>query len=133
MISSLLIQLLLVWRPCLSFSAFVVNRPIPPLKRTTMLAGQDSLRSTVALQAGGFQWDDPMESFDQGVENPFKNPGLMNSEEGLKIDPARLLSPRLNGSNLYLIGMMGTGKSSVGNIVARRVSWLVKEGSTLIH
>jgi hypothetical protein len=62
-----------------------------------------------------------MESFDQGVENPFKNPGLMSSEEGMKIDPARLLGPRLNGSNLYLIGMMGTGKSTVGNIVARRV------------
>mmetsp|Transcript_21112 Transcript_21112/g.33979 ORF Transcript_21112/g.33979 Transcript_21112/m.33979 type:complete len:291 (+) Transcript_21112:74-946(+) len=71
--------------------------------------------------AGGFEWEDPIESFDQGVENPFKNPELMNSEEGLKIDPARLLGPRLNGANLYLIGMMGTGKSSVGDKVARRM------------
>jgi shikimate kinase len=76
--------------------------------------------SLVVLHAGGFEWDDPTEAFDQGVENPFKNPGLMNSEEGLKIDPARLLGPRLNGANLYLIGMMGSGKSSVGDIVARR-------------
>jgi hypothetical protein len=70
--------------------------------------------------AGGFEWEDPLEEFDQAVDNPFKNPDLMNSEEGLKIDPARLLGPRLNGSNLYLIGMMGSGKSSVGDKVARR-------------
>lgn len=76
--------------------------------------------SRMVLHAGGFEWEDPTEAFDQGVENPFKNPGLMNSEEGLKIDPARLLGPRLNGANLYLIGMMGSGKSSVGDIVARR-------------
>lgn len=74
----------------------------------------------VTVQAGGFEWEDPGEVFDQGVENPFKNPSLMKGEEGMKIDPARLLGPRLNGSNLYLVGMMGTGKSTVGDIVARR-------------
>jgi hypothetical protein len=68
------------------------------------------------LKAGGFEWEDPGEAFDQGVDNPFKK----SSEEGLKIDPARLLGPRLNGSNLYLVGMMGSGKSSVGDVVARR-------------
>lgn len=72
------------------------------------------------IKAGGFEWEDPGEVFDQGVENPFKNPDLMKGEEGLKIDPARLLGPRLNGSNLYIVGMMGTGKSTVGDIVARR-------------
>jgi hypothetical protein len=72
--------------------------------------------------AGGFEWEDPTEAFDQGVENPFKNPDLMKNAEdsNMKFDPARLLGPRLNGVNLYLIGMMGTGKSSVGDIVARR-------------
>ena len=78
-------------------------------------------RSLVKLHAGGFEWEDPGEVFDQGVENPFKNPDLMKGgEDGMKIDPARLLGPRLNGSNLYLVGMMGTGKSSVGDVVARR-------------
>ena len=77
-------------------------------------------RTSVVLYAGGFEWEDPTESFDQGVENPFKNPDLMNSEEGMKIDPARLLGPRLNGANLYFVGMMGCGKSAVGDIVARR-------------
>jgi shikimate kinase len=72
------------------------------------------------LRAGGFEWEDPVEAFDQAVENPFKNTELANTEDGMKIDPARLLGPRLNGSNLYLIGMMGTGKSAVGDIVARR-------------
>jgi hypothetical protein len=72
------------------------------------------------LQAGGFEWEDPGEAFDQGVENPFKNAQLLkNSEEGMKIDPARLLGPRLGGTNLYFVGMMGTGKSTVGNVVAR--------------
>lgn len=78
--------------------------------------------SLVRVQAGGFEWEDPGEVFDQGVENPFKNPDLMKeAEDGMKIDPARLLGPRLNGSNLYLVGIMGTGKSAVGDIVARRM------------
>ena len=38
----------------------------------------------------------------------------------MKIDPARLLGPRLQGSNIYFIGMMGSGKSAVGDVVARR-------------
>jgi len=80
--------------------------------------------SRVALEAGGFEWDDPTDSaFDQGVENPFKNPDLtIGEEEGMKIDPARLLGPRLNGSNLYFIGMMGSGKTAVSQIVAKRTS-----------
>eukprot|EP00547_Thalassionema_nitzschioides_P008780 CAMPEP_0194227320 /NCGR_PEP_ID=MMETSP0156-20130528/42798_1 /TAXON_ID=33649 /ORGANISM="Thalassionema nitzschioides, Strain L26-B" /LENGTH=273 /DNA_ID=CAMNT_0038959799 /DNA_START=51 /DNA_END=869 /DNA_ORIENTATION=- len=73
------------------------------------------------IYAGGFEWEDPEDVFDQGVENPFKNPNLMNGENGLKIDPARLLGPRLSGTNLYFIGMMGSGKTAVGNIVAKRM------------
>jgi len=82
-----------------------------------------SVRSAPLLvrEAGGFEWEDPTESFDQGVENPFKNPELMNSEDGLKIDPFRLLGPRLSGVNLYFVGMMGSGKTAVGDIVARRM------------
>jgi len=78
--------------------------------------------------AGGFEWEDPTsEVYDQGVENPFKNPDLMISkettegDEAMKIDPARLLGPRLNGANLYFIGMMGSGKTAVGDVVARRM------------
>jgi len=56
------------------------------------------------------------------VENPFKNPDLMKGEDGeMKIDPARLLGPRLQGTNLYFVGMMGSGKSAVGDVVARRM------------
>eukprot|EP00568_Trieres_chinensis_P000475 CAMPEP_0183309948 /NCGR_PEP_ID=MMETSP0160_2-20130417/27518_1 /TAXON_ID=2839 ORGANISM="Odontella Sinensis, Strain Grunow 1884" /NCGR_SAMPLE_ID=MMETSP0160_2 /ASSEMBLY_ACC=CAM_ASM_000250 /LENGTH=301 /DNA_ID=CAMNT_0025474059 /DNA_START=54 /DNA_END=959 /DNA_ORIENTATION=+ len=75
------------------------------------------------LFAGGFEWEDPAESFDQGVDNPFENPDILKVDdgEGMKIDPARLLGPRLQGSNLYFIGMMGSGKSAVGDIVARRM------------
>ena len=83
---------------------------LPRMMRTT--------RTTTVLPAGGFEWEDPGEAFDQGVENPFKKTEVM--EQGLKIDPARLLSPRMSGSNLYLIGMMGSGKSAVGKIVAKR-------------
>lgn len=77
--------------------------------------------SFVRRKAGGFEWEDPGEAFDQGVENPYKNPELMKGEDGMKIDPGRLLAPRLNGSNLYLVGMMGTGKSTIGDKVARRM------------
>jgi shikimate kinase len=74
------------------------------------------------LFAGGFEWEDPAAAFDQGVENPFKNPDLMKGDgDMMKIDPARLLGPRLSGSNLYFIGMMGSGKSAIGNTVARRM------------
>lgn len=78
-------------------------------------------KRVVVVHAGGFEWEDPTESFDQGVENPFKNPDLMKGDEGMTIEPARLLGPRLNGSNLYFIGMMGSGKTKVGDIVARRM------------
>lgn len=74
------------------------------------------------LHAGGFEWEDPQQAFDQNVENPFKNPKLLDGSDGMKVDPGRLLSPRLSGSNLYLIGMMGSGKTAVGDIVARRES-----------
>eukprot|EP00977_Amphora_coffeiformis_P014569 scaffold4097_cov166-Amphora_coffeaeformis.AAC.26 len=77
-------------------------------------------RDLRVLNAGGFEWEDPGETFDQGVDNPFKNPELMQGDEGMKIDPARLLGPRLGGSNLYFVGMMGCGKSAVGDKVARR-------------
>lgn len=74
----------------------------------------------VVWKAGGFDWEDPVNTFDQGVDNPYKNTGLtIPSDGGMTIDPARLLSPRLNGSNLYLIGMMGSGKTSVGEVIAK--------------
>jgi len=86
----------------------------PPVTKTT----------ATILQAGGFEWEDPAEAFDQGVENPFKNPELTKGTDGngdMMIDPARLLGPRLQGTNLYFIGMMGSGKSAVGDVVARRM------------
>jgi len=85
------------------------------------LTKTSSKRST-AIFAGGFEWEDPEEAFDQGVENPYKKTeSLEDGEEGMKIDPARLLGPRLQGCNLYFIGMMGSGKTAVGDIVARRM------------
>lgn len=114
-----------------------------PATTTTMtpvtLASSSSSSSIVVLNAGGFEWDDPeSEQFDQGVENPFKNPELKDAinkdgdsdsdnddsdetETAKTIDPARLLGPRLQGSNLYLVGLMGSGKSSVGDKLARRM------------
>jgi hypothetical protein len=74
-------------------------------------------RTPTPLYAGGFEWQDPEEFGEPDVENPFKKYG---EEAGLKVDAARLLSPRLEGSNLYFVGMMGSGKSAVGNLVARR-------------
>ena len=36
--------------------------------------------SVVVLKAGGFEWEDPTdEKFDQGVDNPFKNPELIKA------------------------------------------------------
>lgn len=84
--------------------------------------------ATLKAGAGGFEWEDPTsDQADPGVENPFKNPDLLKSTDGgegselLKVDPARLLSPRLRGCNVYFIGMMGSGKTSVGDSLARRM------------
>ena len=103
---------------------------VPP---PSLLAVPSSASSRLA--AGGFEWEDPTDQFDQGVENPYKNPDILKKKDGdnaddaegkgggeegeMKIDPARLLGPRLQGSNLYFVGMMGSGKSAVGDIVAR--------------
>ena len=106
----------------------------PLVKTTTTRATSTSTsasphqQSIIVLNAGGFEWEDPTdEALDQGVDNPFKNPDLLNKiEEGSDdddkktIDPARLLGARLQGSNLYLVGMMGSGKSAVGDKLARR-------------
>jgi len=58
------------------------------------------------------------------VDNPFKKNtelGAEENEDAMKIDPARLLGPRLQGSNVYFIGMMGSGKSAVGDNFAKRI------------
>ena len=95
-----------------------------PSTAATRLARPSTNSNTIPLAAGGFEWDDPMgDAYDQGVENPFKNPDLMKKKEDgqdMLIDPARLLGPRLNGANLYFIGMMGSGKTAVAEIIAKR-------------
>jgi hypothetical protein len=102
------------------------GRTTAPLPYRIVEKQQNEFASFTMFMAGGFEWEDPTKTFDQGVENPFKNPDLIKNAEdsNMKFDPARLLGPRLNGVNLYLIGMMGTGKSSVGDIVARREYFL---------
>lgn len=110
---------------------------VPPPSLHVVPSASSSSPTLVA--AGGFEWEDPTDQFDQGVENPYKNPDILKKagdkdgdadaaasgeggtgEEGeMKIDPARLLGPRLQGTNLYFVGMMGSGKSAVGDIVAR--------------
>lgn len=88
---------------------------------TTTSSSSSSLsKSSTLLFAGGFEWEDPEEAFDQGVDNPFKNENV-EEDDGMKVDPARLLGPRLQGCNLYFIGMMGSGKTAVGEIVAKRM------------
>ena len=126
-----LTHLILFLSGLISISGFTVNHPgVKSFSSNSIINTQPSSSTTpyyhyycttkTTRYAGGFEWEDPVD--DQGVENPFKNPELMNDADGggMKIDPARLLGPRLQGCNLYFIGMMGTGKSSIGDIVARR-------------
>ena len=108
-------------------------RPLPTLSSpTTALRAPARGYQYQRLYAGGFEWIDPTEEDnlnDPGVANPYKNPTLASStstEDGettpsLVVDPARLLAPRLRGCNIYLIGMMGSGKSAVGDAIARRM------------
>lgn len=103
---------------------------ISPLQRSSSSSSssiriQQQQQQSSRLLAGGFEWEDPTsDEADPGVENPYKNPALLKTDgedDSLKVDPARLLSPRLQGCNLYFIGMMGSGKSTVGDHVARRM------------
>ena len=74
-------------------------------------------QSFTTIYAGGFAWEDPEEQ-PADLENPFtKGSG---DDSLLKVDPARLLGPRLQGTNLYFVGIMGSGKSVVGDLLARR-------------
>jgi len=38
-------------------------------------------------------------------------------------EAATLLSDRLKGTNLYFIGMMGAGKSTIGRLVAKQTNY----------
>jgi len=98
-----------------------ISSPSSFIKTTTR-----SSSKSIILNAGGFEWVDPTDD-SQSVENPFKDEELMkkitDEKKGTNAssDPARLLGPRLQGSNIYLVGMMGSGKSSVGDKLARRM------------
>ncbi len=76
-------------------------------------------RKCIRVFAGGFAFEDPEEQNNE-VANPFKKLGGSGDDDSLmKIDPARLLGPRLQGTNLYFVGMMGSGKSVIGDLLAR--------------
>jgi ABC-type uncharacterized transport system fused permease/ATPase subunit len=95
-----------------------------------------SLLENLSSTAGNFEWEaddkeNEIDFMDQGVNNPYKKADLIDEDGTLKIDPARLLSPRMNGSNLYLVGMMGSGKSAVGKIIAKRKLTLNDENCML--
>ena len=108
--------MLLFQRLTAGVAAFSLNTGLNPVKISVNVDTNSCKKrrcalpfhsKTLRLFAGGFQWEDPVE-LDQGVENPFKNPNLLKDQDGnLKVDPARLLSPRLHGVNIYFIGMMG--------------------------
>ncbi|GMH64444.1 hypothetical protein TrLO_g8300 [Triparma laevis f. longispina] len=74
---------------------------------------------------GGFDYqpdddipDNPLTSSKPPPPNPLDDP---TSPDSLTPDPARLLSPRLGGTNLYLIGLMGSGKSAIAQTLALRM------------
>eukprot|EP00956_Cyclotella_meneghiniana_P045958 scaffold392282_cov99-Cyclotella_meneghiniana.AAC.1 len=123
-------SLLLIISPIQSFTPIPSSRNSPiRLPHITSTnnnpSSSSSSTSSLILSAGGFEWEDPTSEYaDPGVSNPYLNPDLLADDESgtLKIDAARLLSPRLKGCNLYLVGMMGSGKSAVGEVLARRMN-----------
>ena len=64
---------------------------------------------------GGFEYQPP----DSAPSNPYSS-GEKDGEPKTA-DAARLLAPRLGGTNLYLVGLMGSGKTAVGSSLALRL------------
>ncbi|GMH65858.1 hypothetical protein TrST_g225 [Triparma strigata] len=101
-------------------SGFVIH---PSFVRPTFTtASRPAVRSTVSsplqpLHVGGFDYQPD----DEIPSNPITAEKADDIEEGFTPDPARLLSPRLGGTNLYLVGLMGSGKSAVGRELALRM------------
>ena len=81
---------------------------------------RSTVGSNLVLQAGGFEYQEDEDQYDS-IENPYKKESSFDTDGSLKVDAARLLGPRLKGSSVYLVGMMGSGKSSVGNVLAKRM------------
>ena len=47
-------------------------------------------------------------------------------------DPSRPLGERLKGTNLYLVGMMGSGKSTVGPLLAEALGYRFLDADAVI-
>jgi len=87
-------------------------RSIPTATRST----------TIVFSARGFDIGNPF--------NPFKNPDILKNGDA---DPARLLAPRIRGCNLYLIGMMGSGKSAVGKTLASGLGYTFLDTDAILE
>eukprot|EP00934_Nitzschia_sp_Nitz4_P002646 Nitzschia sp. Nitz4//scaffold119_size111653//23992//25021//NITZ4_004181-RA/size111653-augustus-gene-0.208-mRNA-1//1//CDS//3329533809//2636//frame0 len=94
--------------------------PVTPFIRPRVRFSAPQVASEAA---GGFDWEDPTGALHHTVQNPFENGDVAKLESGTELDPARILAPRLGGVNVYLIGMMGSGKSAVGTILADRMKY----------
>ena len=47
-------------------------------------------------------------------------------------DPSQPLGERLQGTNLYLVGMMGSGKSTVGPLLAKALGYRFLDADAVI-
>ena len=98
----------------------VSRRSLPLFRRLCKSSAHPTRRPYPHLRihrdpsVGGFDYQPP----DSAPSNPYSS---SSDSAPATADAARLLAPRLGGTNLYLVGLMGSGKTAVGRELALRL------------
>ena len=87
---------------------------------------EDRVVHELLVTADGDETDEPAADGDEAADTAVPD-GVVHAQMpdlGTPLNPdvtrARELCERLGGVNVYLVGMMGAGKSSVGDVLAQR-------------
>jgi len=108
----------------INFSSSLVINPLKNKSRTTTRPGHQSLSSRHRISAGG-----PPEMGEQFEANNKEYAELTKKIEA----EAASAQEGLGGTSIYLVGMMGSGKSTVGKLVSQALGYCYFDTDALIE